>query len=65
MKTFFVKARKTGTKKYKFLTSSGGLNPLRIHAAEFHFGDAATAETELVKMRQDNPGWEFVAKEVA
>jgi hypothetical protein len=52
-----VKCREVGTKRYAFLTSTGGLNPLRIHAARFETKEKA--ENFIAENAADNPEYEF------
>jgi hypothetical protein len=54
---FYVKCREVGKKQFLFLTSRGGLNRLRIHAARFETKDKAQALID--ENAADNPEWEF------
>ena len=54
---FHVKCREVGKKKFLFLTSNGGLNNLRIHAATFASREKAQALVD--ENAADNPEWEF------
>jgi hypothetical protein len=53
---FHIKLRKVGGKSWKFLTSNGGLNSLRVHAAIF--SDEARAQQVVAEISADNPEWE-------
>lgn len=54
--THHVKVREKGTRSWSFLTSSGGTNRLRIHAAQFTAEQAARL---IAENAGDNPEWEF------
>lgn len=53
----YVKAREIGKKRFLFLTSNGGLNPLRVHASRFD--DREKAQDLICKLAEDNPEFEF------
>lgn len=55
-KLIYVKARKPGEKAWWFLTGSGGMNRLRVHAAPYK---PEKIEEALRILRQDNPEFEF------
>lgn len=57
MTVYFVKARKAGSKGWAFLTSKGGTNRLRVHAARFPTTERANAVAKFCI--EDNPSWEF------
>lgn len=52
-----IKCRETGGKSWSFLSSGGGLNRLKIHAARFDSKDKAQAVIDANK--DDNPDWEW------
>jgi hypothetical protein len=55
--TYCVKTRETGKKHWKFVTSKGGVNRLRIHAAQFN--DKSKADALAVDINDNNRGeWE-------
>ena len=56
-----VKARAKGNKTFWFVTHSGGLNRLRIHAASF--ADKAAADAAVQALAEDNPDYDFKAQE--
>ncbi len=53
---YMIKIRKRGTKAYRFLSSGGTMNRLRIHALRYH--DKANADTELALIEAGNPEYE-------
>lgn len=55
---YFVKCRKHGDKRFRFLTPRGKLNMLRVHAARVTKNEAIAWVTQLIA---DNPGYEFKA----
>jgi hypothetical protein len=57
--TYCVKVRKLSGKKWKFLSSNGGLNPLRIHAVEFTDKDRADKQSAEINALH---GSEYQAK---
>lgn len=57
----YVKCRMKGQKAWRFLTSRGGLNRLRIHAATFKSKEAAQALID--ENAADNPEWEWKVSE--
>jgi hypothetical protein len=54
---YHVKVRKQGAKAWHFLTTSGAMNRLRIHAMELKRIEDADAFTN--NCRASNPGFEF------
>lgn len=52
-----VKVRERGDKRFKFLTSRGSLNSLRVHAASFESAEKAQAFIDA--NAPDNPEFEF------
>ena len=56
-----IKVRQRGAKTYSFLTSKGGTNRLRIHAARFEDKDGQTGEQRAQRVVTANrqPGWEW------
>jgi hypothetical protein len=57
MSIYCVKAKKVGTKRWAFLTSEGGTNHLRIHAAQILTKERA--EQIAGEIAQENAGtWE-------
>lgn len=56
MTTHHVKARAPDTKRFWFLTPSGKMNPLRIHAAMM---TEDRARELVAQLTADNPGWTF------
>lgn len=58
----YLKAREGSKGAFRFLTGTGGLNRLRVHAAPLKEG--ADEGAVLTKLREDNPGWEFRVQEV-
>lgn len=54
---FHVKGKLIANKAWWFVTHSGGLNRLRIHAACFR--DKQSAETAAAELKEDNPGYTF------
>lgn len=57
----YVKCREKGRKRFAFLTSNGGLNSLRVHAARFE--TLAKAQALIDENTAENPEWEFLAVE--
>ncbi len=53
---FYIKARKTGNKRYGFITPNGGINDRRIHGMQYK---QSHVEKALDHMRARNPGYEF------
>lgn len=51
-----IKLRKTGDKTFCFLSGKGGLNRLRIHAAQFR--QESDAQSVLAQILEDNPDYE-------
>jgi hypothetical protein len=61
-KVHYVKVRMPGKNQYLFLTSKGGLNHLRIHAARFDDKAKAQAVVDVNKDDPENTGvsWKVV-----
>jgi hypothetical protein len=55
--SYHVKVREPGAKRFYFLTSNGGMNALRIHAAIF--ASAEKAQALIDANAPDNPGWDW------
>lgn len=53
---YAIKVRETG-KKWRFLTSKGGVTQLRIHAARW--ATREPCERLIADNAPDNPDWEF------
>lgn len=54
---YAIKVRETGKKKWRYLTSRGGVTNLRIHAARWATRDPC--DTLIAENAADNPDWEF------
>jgi hypothetical protein len=55
--TAHVQCREVGKKTWRYLTSNGGLNRLRVHASRF---DTAEKAQKLIDAnKDDNPEWEW------
>ena len=54
---YAIKVRETGKKKWRFLTSRGGVTNLRIHAARWSI--RTPCDTLIAENAADNPDWEF------
>jgi hypothetical protein len=54
---YAIKCRLKGERKFGFLTSSGKVNNLRIHAGRF--ATAERAQALIDENAEDNPEWEF------
>ena len=54
---FHIKIREKGKKAWYFLTSRGGMNRLRVHAATFK--DEAAAQAVIDENKADNPEFEW------
>lgn len=59
--THHVKCREKGKKTWKFMTPRGGLNSLRIHAAQF---TEEKAKAFIEENTPDNPEWEFKSQPI-
>jgi hypothetical protein len=59
MIVYCVKAKEVSKKRWKFVTSTGGVNNLRIHASQF--SDKAKADGLAADINESNPG-EWQAK---
>lgn len=59
--TAYIKARKKGDKQWSFLTSKGGINKLRVHAAIF---DDEAAQRIIDANNGGNQAWEFKVQKV-
>lgn len=53
---FYIKLRKKGEKRFKFMTPNGGEIMLKIHAARI---PANSIDVALEILRRDNPEFEF------
>jgi hypothetical protein len=60
--TYAIKCRMHGEKTFGFLTSSGGVNKLRIHAGRFATMERAQAVID--DNANDNPEWDFKVVEL-
>jgi hypothetical protein len=56
-----IKCKLKTEKRYAFLTSSGGCNHLRVHAARFETKEKAQAVID--ENAADNPEWDFKVQE--
>lgn len=56
---YLIRARGPDMKKSKFLTSTGALNPLKIHAMMVEGREKA--DRLVAGMAEDNHGWTFQA----
>lgn len=61
-----IKVRLPGEKRFLFLTPSGQLNALRVHAARWEDGDGVPGEERAARFITDSvapskPGWETKA----
>jgi hypothetical protein len=54
---WFVKARKAGDKRFRFVAPEGRLTTLRLHASRWT--DRTTAENALAALAAGNPEFEF------
>lgn len=54
---YAIKVRETGKKKWRFLTSKGGVTQLRIHAARW--ATREPCERLIAENAPDNQDWEF------
>ncbi len=59
MKTYAIKCKEVTGKSWSFLTPSGGLNRLKIHAGRF--ASKEVAEKVIAENAGDNPEWQFKA----
>jgi hypothetical protein len=63
MAAALIKVRDAGSRRFAFMTSRGGTNPLRIHAARFEDKDGQPGEERAQRFINDmaaaNPGVEF------
>lgn len=55
--TAHIKLREKGKRQWAFLTSRGGTNYLRIHAARFE--TVESAQKVIDENAADNPEWEW------
>jgi hypothetical protein len=58
---FHIKCKLKTEKRWAFLTPSGGLNYLRIHAGRFDTREKA--EDVVTGALPDNPEWDFKVQE--
>lgn len=56
-KEFAIKVRKTGDKRWAFLSGKGGMNYLLVHALRFQ--DQARAQAVIDENAPNNPGVEW------
>lgn len=54
---YAIKVREIGKKKWRFLTTGGGITQLRIHAARW--ATREPCERLIAGNAPDNPDWEF------
>lgn len=54
---YHIKLRKVGGKSWRFLSSNGRINGLRVHAVIF--SDEAKAQAVIDENAADNPEWEW------
>lgn len=52
-----IKVREVGKKKWRFLSSCGGVTNLRVHAARWSTREPC--ETLIANNAADNPEWDF------
>jgi hypothetical protein len=55
--TYAVKVRKIGEKTFKFVSSGGAINSLRVHAIQF--SDEKKASGFVAENSSSNPEYEF------
>lgn len=55
----YIKARRRGEKRFRFVGAGGALTHLRVHASRWAAEDA---EATALKLAADNPEYEFRAQ---